>query len=183
MAEGVRMLLVGVVFPLWVGAGLADWACHRASAIERTSGLRENLVHWLLFMQMGLGVLAGLVLDTTAAVLVLLACIVLLHEVTVYLELRYTVARREVRPIEQVVHSLMEMLPLVALALLAALHWDQLRHPEWALRVRQLPLPAAGLALGGLAVAVFNALPLVEETLRCARWRSPSRTRPRPAPR
>jgi hypothetical protein len=182
MAEGVRMLLVGVVFPLWVGAGLADWACHRASAIERTSGLQENLIHWLLFLQMGLGVLAALFLEPTAAALLLMACVVLLHETTVYLELRYTVARREVRPIEQVVHSLMEMLPLVALALLTALHWDQLRDPQWGLGLRQVPLPAAGLALGALAVAVFNALPLAEETLRCVRWRASS-TRPHPAPR
>lgn len=171
MAEGVHMLLVGVVLPLWIGAGLADWACHRASAIERTSGLRENLVHWLLFLQMGLGVLAALVLETTAAALVLLACVLLVHEITVYLELRYTVARREVRPIEQIVHSLMEMLPAVALALLAALHWEQLRDPEWVLRLRQPPVPARALALGAAAVALFNALPLAEETLRCARRR------------
>lgn len=182
MAEGVRMLLVGVVFPLWVGAGLADWACHRTSAIERTSGLRENLVHWLLFLQMGLGVLAALFLQPTAAALLLMAFVVLLHEATVYLELRYTVARREVRPIEQVVHSLMEMLPVVAVALLMALHWDQLRDPQWVLRMRQAPLPAAWLALGALAVAVFNAVPLAEETVRCARWRARN-TRPHPAPR
>lgn len=175
MSDAVRLLLMSAVFPLWVAAGLADWACHRASGIERTSGLRENLVHWLMFCQMGLGVLAVALLEVNAAVLLWVAALILLHELTVYLELRYTVARRQVRPIEQVVHSLMEMLPLVALALLAALRWDQVAalwgagQADFGLRAKAQPLPGAYLLGAGAAAFVFNALPLAEETWRCLR--------------
>jgi hypothetical protein len=173
--EAARAILMYVLVPLWIAAGLADWACHRATAIEATSGLRENLLHWLLLAQGGLVLLVIATCEIDAAVLLLAFAGFLAHELTTYLELRYTVARREVRPVEQMVHSFMELLPLAILALLAAMQWDQVLAlfddgtPDFDLRTKIDPWPAPYLAAAGLAVLVLNILPMVEETIRCLR--------------
>lgn len=177
MQQAAELLLMFGVYPLWVAAGLADWACHRSSAIERTSGWRENLLHWLLFGQVGLGIAAAAFLEPNAALLAWIAAVFLAHELTVYAELRYAVVRREVRPFEQMVHSFLELLPLASLALLAVLAWDRLA--DWGLHARREPLPPAYLLTAGLAALLFNVLPLAEESWRCLRWRT---LRP-PAPR
>ena len=83
-------------------------------------------------------------------------------------DLHYSVSRRRVGPFEQMVHSFMEILPLAALALLAAMAWPQ------------------ALLAGAALAALFNAAPLLQETWSCvrvARERVRTRTRGRPAPR
>src|SRR4051812_23330862 len=96
-------LLVCFVFPLWVAAGLADWACHRATDIARTTGLRENLLHWLMFVEMGAAVLAMALLEVTSAVLLGISALFVLHEATVWVDLRWTLPLRHVSPTEQMV--------------------------------------------------------------------------------
>ena len=175
--EAAETILMYGVFPLWIAAGLADWACHRSTAIERTSGLRENLLHWLLMAEGGLVVLAVAVFEVDAAVLLIAFAGFLAHELTTYVELRYTVEKRPVRPVEQMVHSFMELLPLAIVALLAVMQWDQVLAlfgagtPDFGLQAKSRPWPPAYLAALGLAVLVFNVLPMVEETIRCLRAR------------
>jgi hypothetical protein len=172
--EGARFLLMAGVVPLWILAGLADWWCHRRTAIERTSGLRENLFHWLLFAEAGVALGAVAVLEVNAALLLLVAVAFLVHELTTFIELRYTVPRREVAPLEQMIHSFMEILPLGLLGLLAVMGWDQLLAqggaPDFAPRVMRTPWPPAYLLAVAGAVLLFNVLPLAEEALRC--WRA-----------
>jgi len=183
MAGPAALLLLYAVFPLWVLAGLADWACHRATHIERTSGWPENRLHLLMFAQMGVAVLAVALLELTAGVLLLVAAAWLLHEATVWWDLRYTVPRRHVGPIEQMVHSFQELLPLAMLLLVAVLAWDQVQAlagggaapPDFGLRPKREPLPAPVLTGGALAVLLFNALPLAQETWSCLRQRGPGR--------
>jgi hypothetical protein len=40
--------LMYVLVPAWFVPGVADWVMHRKTGIERTSGLRESLVHALM---------------------------------------------------------------------------------------------------------------------------------------
>jgi hypothetical protein len=47
----------------WLLAGVADWACHRRTGLERTTGVKESLLHLLMIAQVGLGVLAVLFLE------------------------------------------------------------------------------------------------------------------------
>jgi hypothetical protein len=178
MAEPARLLLVYVLIPLWMLAGLADWACHRATGIARTSGLRENLLHVLMCAEIAVALLAIALLEPTAGVLVLVAAVFLVHELTVWVDLRYTVPRRTVGPVEQMVHSFLEVFPLVALALLAVLAWDDVLAlagragaPDWSLRWKDRPLPPLVLAAGAVAGLLFNALPLAQETWSCLRAR------------
>jgi hypothetical protein len=74
------------------------------------------------------------------------------------------------------VHSFLEILPLLSLALLAAAAWPQAlalvglagEPRDWSLRLKEDPLPAAYLQ-GAFALALlFNALPLLQETWSCA---------------
>ena len=176
-AEAAEALLMFAVVPLWIAAGLADWWCHRRTAIERTSGWPESVFHWILFAQGGVVLVAAAFLEVTAGVLLLVAAAFLAHEATTWIELRYVVPLREVRPVEQMVHSFMEILPLVVLALLALADWDQALAlagagaPDFDLRAKEAPWPAAYLLAAGAAVLAFNALPLAEEALRCLRAR------------
>ena len=41
--EVLRGLLMYFVLPLWLAAGFADYLCHRAVHIEKTSGWRESI--------------------------------------------------------------------------------------------------------------------------------------------
>jgi hypothetical protein len=187
MQEPVRFILMYLVFPLWVAAGFADWACHRRTGIALTSGLKENLLHLVMFAEIGVGILAAALLEINAAVLVFLLAVFLVHELTVYWDLRYSTLLRDVGPFEQMVHSLLEMLPLVSLALLAAAAWPQAlglagmgdEPRDWSLRLKQESLPAAYLEGAAVLVLLFNALPLLQETWSCA-WarRAASKKRP-----
>lgn len=169
-------LLLCAVLPLWVAAGLADWACHRATAIERTSGTRESLIHLLMFAQVGVPLLAALVLEVNALILAAGLVVFVVHEATAWWDLRVAVGARAVHPREQMVHSFLELLPLTGLALLATLHWTQARAlapasaapGAFELAWKTPPLPAAYLAGVLVAAGVVAAL-YVEEWLRCRR--------------
>lgn len=182
MAHPAALILLCVVFPLWVAAGFADWACHRATRIEATSGVRENILHWVMFAEVGVGVLAVVLLEVNAAVLLVVLGVFVVHELTVWIDLRYTVPRRRVTPLEQMVHSFQEVFPLLSLALLSVLAWDQAlalagsgtQPADLGLRWKREPLPAPVLLAGLAMVALLNALPLAQETWTCLRARRPS---------
>jgi hypothetical protein len=177
MEDLALALLMYGVFPLWVAAGLADWGCHRSTGIEHTSGLHENHLHLLMFAEIGVGMAAFAWLEVNAAVLAIVAAVFAVHEFTVYRDLHYTVPVREVAPVEQMVHSVLEMLPLLSLALLCVHAWPQalamlgLGHEaaDWALRAKAQPLPR-GYLVGAIAGSgLLNGVPLVEEWWRCRR--------------
>jgi hypothetical protein len=177
MAHPAGLLLVMVVYPLWVAAGLADWACHRATRIASTSGLRENLLHLVMFAEVGCAIGAMALLQVNAAVLVVITAIFVLHELTVWWDLRVSLPVRRVTAIEQMVHSFQELLPLVSLLLLAVLAWDQAlalvglgsEPADLSLRRKDHPLPVTVLVGGACAALLFNAMPLAQESLACLR--------------
>jgi hypothetical protein len=96
------------------------------------------------------------------------------HELTTWFDLRYASSTREISPIEQQVHSFLEILPLAALILIVLLHWDQFlalfglgqATADFTLKLKDPPLPLwYTITLLG-AVVLFNLLPYVEELLR-----------------
>src|SRR6478735_11743525 len=165
MEDNARLVLMYVVFPVWVAAGLADWACHRRTRIESTSGIRENFFHWLLLAEIGVAMLAVALLEVNAAILLLVFACFLAHELTTWIELQFVSPLREVTPTEQMIHSFLEMLPLLSLALLAVGHWGQVLSlldesmPDFGLRFKDEPWPSAYLWAAFGAAAVFNGLP------------------------
>jgi hypothetical protein len=174
-------LLVGLlrygVFPLWVIAGFGDYCCHRLTQIEQTSGRAESSLHAVQYLQIVAGVALVLLLEVTSLVLVVVVIIALLHLATGYLDIAYTTGRRYISPLEQHVHSYMEMLPVVATALLVILYWSAFAaifngaNADWTLALRQQPLPTGGLATVAIGF-VLAGLAVAEEYVRCVRHRS-----------
>ena len=172
-------LLGYVVFPLWLLSGLADYLCHARTDIAHTSGSRESALHLLQTVEIGLPVLAFLFLSTNALALALMAAGVVAHTATSWRDVAYAAQLRHISPGEQYVHSFLNVLPWVALALVAILHWpvvvamfDPATASEWEPHWRQPPFDG-GILFAVLASSLlFGALPGVLEfmhTLAVAR--------------
>lgn len=188
----LRYLTYGLL-PAWFLPGLADWYQHRRTSIERTAGTRESLIHALMMTEVGVPVGIALYCEINPLVLLVIAGAIGAHEATALWDVRTAQhGGREVRPIEQHIHSFLESLPFMGATALGCLHWDEVRalvagprRPgAWRLRRKHDPLPAGYLA--GIAAAILGliAVPYGEELLRCARYERRtrlSRTAPRAA--
>lgn len=170
MQDAAPFLLMYVVYPVWVLAGFADWATHRATRISITSGLKENVLHWLMYAEIGVGMLAAAFLEINAALLAIVSGVFLAHEITVYMDLDYSTMLRDVGPFEQMVHSFLELLPLVSLGLLAVIAWPH--GWDFDVRPKATPLPLQYLVTAGAASLLFNVLPMLQETWSCVRDRA-----------
>jgi hypothetical protein len=173
----VRRFIMYFIVPLWHAAGIADWLCHRRTAIEKTSGGKESLIHLLMLAEMGVPVLACLFLEINAPVLALIIAAFFAHEATAMWDVSYAITRRKVSPIEQHVHSFLEMLPLMAASFITVLYWPKFLEliglagkREMKIRLKREPLPVAYVTVALGAVLVFEILPYVEELRRC--WRA-----------
>jgi hypothetical protein len=162
------------VLPLWLAAGFSDYLCHRAAHIETTSGAKESLLHLLQFAEMAVAVLAAMFLEINALVLFIMLVCFLLHEATALWDVSYAVATREVTPIEQHIHSFLEMMPLMGLVLIAALHWEQFlalfglanERAHFDVTIRHGPPSWVYVATVLTLVLLFEVLPYVEELVR-----------------
>jgi hypothetical protein len=176
--EAARTLLMYFILPLWLAAGFADYLCHRATHIERTSGWKESVLHLLQFAEMGVPVCAALFLDINAAVILVMIICFFLHELTAMWDLRYANATRGVPPVEQHVHSFLEMLPLMGLLLVTTLHWDQFAslfgsgEPRFEFALKPEPLPWLYVMVMLALTLLFEALPLTEELVRGISYRA-----------
>jgi hypothetical protein len=169
----ILILAYGVI-PLWLAAGFADWCCHRASHIETTTGAKESFIHLLMFSEVGVPLLAGIFLEINAGTILLMFFVFLLHEATALWDVSYAITVRVVTPIEQHVHSFLEMMPLLAIACVLVAHWVQalalidlgVEHPRFtlSLKAHQLPTSYTATLLG--AIIVFEVLPYLEEFRR-----------------
>ncbi|POM26695.1 hypothetical protein BTM25_10990 [Actinomadura rubteroloni] len=185
-----RRWLIGGVMPLWLGAGLVDWWCHRRTHIEDNSGAHESAIHALMMAEAGVPVVLGLFCEVNAGVLAVSGGALGVHAATAAWDVSYAEERRRVTPFEQHCHSLLEVVPLMATGFLAVLHWDQARAllgrdvtgADLRLRPKRpdpLSWRSRALLLG--AMGVFGGLPYAEEMVRCLRARRTLRRRP-PAP-
>lgn len=183
-AHRLEFLLLAVLTPVWMLAGLADWACHRVQRIERSSGTGEAVLHLLMVCELALGIAAALLLDTTAGLLLLLLACCVAHELTTWWDLRYADARRRIPPYEQWVHAIQFAAPWTGLAALMVVHSGQAlalvgagaEPADWAWRLRSPPLPAPVLLAVFAGGALFAVLPFAQELYRClraARQRTP----------
>jgi hypothetical protein len=174
-----RLILMYFILPLWLAAGFADYLCHRAAHIEKSSGPKESLLHLLQFSEMAVPVLAAIFLDINALIILIMIIALLLHEATAIWDVRYAYATRTIAPVEQHVHSVLEMLPLMGLLIIVTLHWGQSlalfglggEVADFGVRLKEPPLPVLYVTLMLSLVLVFEVLPYLEELVRTLRYR------------
>jgi hypothetical protein len=174
MIDATQAILLYFVMPLWFAAGIADWLCHRASDIEHTSGAKESVIHLLMFAEVAGPILAALFLEINALVIAGMIVAFVLHEATALWDVSYAVARRHVSPIEQHVHSFLEMVPLMALVLVVVLHWPQFlalfglgdEAARFDVAWKEAPLPVAYVVAILGAALLLELVPYLEELWR-----------------
>jgi hypothetical protein len=174
MHTPAALILMYFVLPLWLVAGFADWLCHRTSHIELTTGPKESLIHLLMFGEAGIALMAGIFLQINALVIALMILVFFVHEATALWDVSYAVTLRRVGPIEQHVHSFLELIPLLAIICVITLHWTQFlalfgagtEVAQYTIRSKDELLPVPYLASLFGAIVLFEILPYLEELLR-----------------
>lgn len=168
--------LLYVLLPAWLAPGLLDAVWHRRTAIERTSGTRESAIHALMMTEVGVPVALSLLFEVNPLVLAIMIGNLGLHWATAFWDVSTAVrGHREVRPNEQHLHSLLEVLPFMATSFMVCLHWDQLRalgsrrRADWTLRLKRPRLPTSYLVTIGAGIVACLVLPYADEMRRCLR--------------
>ncbi|KUO05925.1 hypothetical protein [Streptomyces caeruleatus] len=175
----VRYLLYGLL-PSWFAPGVADWWMHRRTRIEETAGVKESLIHSLMMTEVGIPIALTLRYEVNPLLLSVQLSATAAHEATALWDVRTAVdSDRQVKPVEQHIHSFLESLPFGGLSALMCLHADQVKSlvrggrgdPDaWRLVPRRRPLSRGYLAGIGVAVGACVLLPYGEELWRC--WRA-----------
>jgi hypothetical protein len=174
LSDPTVLILMYFILPIWLLAGFADWLCHRASHIESTTGAKESLIHLLMFAEVGAPLLAGMFLNINALIIAVMIVAFFIHEATAFWDVSYATTARTVAPVEQHVHSFLEMIPLMALVSVISLHWGQFlalfgggtEFAKFDLAWKPEQLPTAYIASVMAAILLFELLPYVEEFLR-----------------
>jgi hypothetical protein len=173
------LILMYFIVPLWLLAGFADWLCHRASHIEKTAGVKESALHLLQFAEIGLGLLAALLLEINAGIIAFMIIVFFVHEATAFWDVSYAVSERQVTPVEQLIHSFLEIIPLIAIVCLSALHWSQFQalfgfgseNARFTLNWKAQPIPLPYVVALMISVLLLAVIPYAEELYRGVRAR------------
>jgi hypothetical protein len=173
-----RAYVLGVILPLWIASGSADYILHRRSAIERTAGSYESRLHVLGIALTSLPVLAGLLLEINAGVIAGMSIGYLAHLGMTIWDVAYADEKRTIVPLEQHVHGMLELLPFCALSFVICTYREQAlalagrsrTRADFRLRRKRVPISRGTLAaiVGGFGA--FVALPFCEELRRCVRY-------------
>ena len=168
-----------VCLPAWLLAGLVDFWSHRRTDIPHTSGVRESMLHLAQLTQIGIPTLIVLFLDLNALTLTLVAAFAVVHTGTAYWDLRYTMDRRRIEPVEQMAHAFLITLPLFATGILALLWWPDRPHASGAatfnLAWRADPFAPSSIVAVLAASLLLGLLPALAELRQTLRARLPSR--------
>ena len=154
---------------LWLGAGCMDFLQHRRSDLARTSGVAESRMHALQLALLGMAVVAWLALAPGLALGALLLVLVIAHAVVGYVDTRIAFGRRRIGPLEQHLHSVLDMAPWFALCLVVVADGAAARAAGWSFAWRAAP---ASLWLALLLPALLLCvLPWLSEHRAAARAR------------
>jgi hypothetical protein len=130
----------------WLAVGLCDFLVHRRTDLPHTSGVAESTTHLLQLALLGLAVMAGMGFEVGRMVALLLLALVVAHAAVGYWDSRIAFDRaRVVLPVEQHLHSVLDMAPPIALAWLLATTWPAaMRRAGRSCRARRRCLPRRG---------------------------------------
>jgi hypothetical protein len=178
--HAILRLSLFFLLPTWMIVGLLDWYWHKDTDIEHTSGLKESLIHALMFTEVGAPILMTLFLEMNAGTIIVMLGTLGLHETTAFWDVGYAVEHREVKTREQHTHSFLEVLPVMALALVCCLHPHQVHalfgrgpeKPRFELKMKNRRIPRQYLlAIGGMIVGGL-VIPYANEIVRCVNARN-----------
>lgn len=151
------------LYLVWLSAGAVDFWLHRASSIESTSGLRENTLHLVQIAILGLATVLWLGFRTSPALVAMLLALVSLHAMTGYWDTRVAYPVRAIRPVEQHVHSILDLAPWIAVA---AIYWSMpSQHSATWLILEPAPVNLWLFAI--VPALVLTVLPALQELRRC----------------
>lgn len=127
-----------------------------------------------MLAEVGIPLLAALFLEINALILGLMIAAFFIHEATALWDVSYAVSKRWVSPLEQHVHSFLEMLPLMAICIVSLTHssqWMALfgfgsEHAHFTVAFKADRLPVNYLAGFLFCATVFNVLPYLNELWR-----------------
>jgi hypothetical protein len=168
MRETIYQLIAYFFYPLWLVGGGADYICHRRSAIERTAGVHESLYHVAQLVTIAVIVIGIALFAGSLSIFAVLVGAVALHTLLAYLDIRFTERRRYISPLEQHAHAVMDVLPIVVVALVIVLEWGPAAL-TWALRLRSPMLEPVQLAVVICLVVIGAGAPVLEELWRTSR--------------
>jgi hypothetical protein len=180
MPEAAVLVLLYFILPLWLTAGFADY-CHRALNIELTSGYKESLIHLLMFCEIAVPLLAAIFLEINALIIASMIAGFVAHQLTALWDVAFANDKRHVSPIEQQIHSFLELLPLAGMLIVIILNWPQFlslpgaEAPRYSFALKRDPLPWTYVTGFLCAVLAFALLPYLEELVRG--WRDWKRSR------
>ncbi|SAK75229.1 hypothetical protein AWB76_04873 [Caballeronia temeraria] len=172
--EIAGQFLLYCVLPLWLAAGTADALCHRWSDLPNNAGVRESLMHVAQLAEGAGLVLCALFLTINAFAICTMAALIDAHEFTVYFDLRYAGGQRVITPVEQMVHSVLEMAPIMGFAIVCLSHPDALAsvthsNASFAMAPHEPPLPPLRVATVLLLCLLFGVAPYAMELASCIR--------------
>jgi hypothetical protein len=178
-SAAAEAVLLYFVLPLWLVAGFADYLCHRASRIEMTSGYKETLLHLLMLIEVAIPLLAAIFLEINALIIAAMIAGFIAHQLTALWDTTFASHKRRITPIEQQVHSFLELMPLMAMVIVIILNWSQFlslwglgsETGRYELVLKREPLPWTYVAGFLSVVLLFEVLPYLEEFVRGLRSR------------
>lgn len=172
----LNLILYGLL-PLWGISGFIDWCCHRATGIERTSGLKESLIHSLMGIQLGIPIVLCLLFYVNVAILLICLAAFIAHEIVAHYDVHYSAPLRRISIWEVHVHNYMATIPLYLLMLIAVLNWETVQKLvtlDWAgqfafQRVEQPHGSSSYFRNYLIFMTVLCVFPYIEENVRCLR--------------
>ena len=159
MKLGPEIWTIG--YGAWLLAVSADFLCHRRTNLAHTSGLPESFLHLVQLALIGCGVVLALLFEMSQAVAAAMTALVAAHAVAGYIDTRCAYGRRDILPIEQHLHSVLDMAPAFALVAMVAATWPAAVRSNWAWDLRQPGLSAtvwAGVLLPAIILCAVPAL-------------------------
>jgi hypothetical protein len=177
MIDTVRAFLLRAMTQVWLAAGVADWTRYRRGRVQHAAGSRKLLIPLLMLGEAVVPAIAGMTLEITSPVLLIMLAAVVLHAISGVRDAGTAMKHRTGTRTGQQVNGYLKLAPVTAAAAITVLHWPELRallgmsdrSPDWTIRrkARPLPLWAAGTLLSSMVL--FEVLPYVAELRRTRR--------------
>ena len=147
----------------WQCAGLLDFILHRRADLPHTSGLPESSMHLLQLALVGAAIVLGMLFDASFSLLAAMLLLLALHALVGYVDTRQAFRHRPIVPLEQHVHSVLDMAPWIGLGLFVALAWPDAIGAGWSVHLRQPALPGWAWLLVLAQSALLCGLPALME--------------------